>query len=148
MSVKNVEITFGNKRNITKLTAGNENIMANKNETQKKVLARIEIDHKKVNEILNLCLKDLKYPKTINNETIELIENYNETNRMITFNYTIQELQNILKIKEPSLSEFFSWFFTQHFRKYCKELYDALPESLPLYQVEDINSKIIRVDLF
>ena len=68
------------------------------------------------------------------------------SNMKITFNAPIGTLQKILKIKETTLGEFFSWYFVNNFRKYCLELYSALPESLPIYTMEEIDSLKIRID--
>ena len=58
----------------------------------------------------------------------------------------IETLQKLLKIKETSIGEFFSWYFVSNFRKYCKEKFKALPESLPIYSIEEINQLTIRID--
>ena len=75
-----------------------------------------------------------------------LVEEFNDKTKIITFNAPIGTLQKILKIKETTLGEFFSWYFVNNFRKYCLELYSALPESLPIYTMEEIDSLKIRMD--
>ena len=104
------------------------------------------MDNVKLNEILELCIKDLKFPRNIDGKKLILVEEFNDKTKIITFNEPIGTLQKILKIKETTLGEFFSWYFVNNFRKYCLELYSALPESLPIYTMEEIDSLKIRID--
>ena len=148
-----MEIVFGSKddtsldkkQTLTKLEVGNSSILAEKEESKTEE-PRIALDSIKIDEILDLCIKDLKYPRTINGKNIILVTDYNDKTKIITFNAPIGTLQKILKIKETTLGEFFSWYFVNNFRKYCLELYSALPESLPIYTMEEIDSLKIRID--
>ena len=147
-----MEITFGSKDDVKtskptlkKLEVGNSEILKKENE-EKKPDPRIALDNVKLNEILELCIKDLKFPRNIDGKKLILVEEFNDKTKIITFNVPIGTLQKILKIKETTLGEFFSWYFVSNFRKYCKEKFKALPESLPIYSIEEINQLTIRID--
>ena len=148
-----MEIVFGSKddtsldkkQTLTKLEVGNSSILAEKEESKIEE-PRIALDSIKIDEILDLCIKDLKYPRTINGKNIILVTDYNDKTKIITFGEKIETLQKLLKIKETSIGEFFSWYFVSNFRKYCKEKFNALPESLPIYSIEEINQLTIRID--
>ena len=148
-----MEIVFGSKddtsldkkQTLTKLEVGNSSILAEKEESKTEE-PRIALDSVKIDEILDLCIKDLKYPRTINGKNIILVTDYNDKTKIITFGEKIETLQKLLKIKETSIGEFFSWYFVSNFRKYCKEKFKALPESLPIYSIEEINQLTIRID--
>ena len=147
-----MEITFGSKDDVKsskptlkKLEVGNSEILKKENE-EKKPDPRIALDNVKLNEILELCIKDLKFPRNIDGKKLILVEEFNDKTKIITFNEPIGTLQKILKIKKTTLGEFFSWYFVNNFRKYCLELYSALPESLPIYTMEEIDSLKIRID--
>lgn len=151
-----MEITFGSKDDVTtskqtskptlkKLEVGNSEILKKENE-EKEQTPRIALDNVKVNEILELCIKDLKFPRNIDGKKLILVKDFDDKTKIITFSEPIGNLQKILKIKETSLDEFFSWYFVNNFRKYCMELYSALPESLPIYTMDEIDSLRIRID--
>lgn len=151
-----MEITFGSKDDVTtskqtskptlkKLEVGNSEILKKENE-EKEQTPRIALDNVKVNEILELCIKDLKFPRNIDGKKLILVKDFDDKTKIITFGEPIGNLQKILKIKETSLDEFFSWYFVNNFRKYCMELYSALPESLPIYTMDEIDSLRIRID--
>ena len=123
-----MEIVFGSKddtsldkkQTLTKLEVGNSSILAEKEESKIEE-PRIALDSIKIDEILDLCIKDLKYPRTINGKNIILVADYNDKTKIITFGEKIETLQKLLKIKETSIGEFFSWYFVSNFRKYCKK---------------------------
>ena len=147
-----MEITFGSKDDVKtskptlkKLEVGNSEILKKENE-EKKPDPRIALDNVKLNEILELCIKDLKFPRNIDGKKLILVEEFNDKTKIITFGEKIETLQKLLKIKETSIGEFFSWYFVSNFRKYCKENFKALPESLPIYSIEEINQLTIRID--
>ena len=121
-----MEIVFGSKddtsldkkQTLTKLEVGNSSILAEKEESKTEE-PRIALDSIKIDEILDLCIKDLKYPRTINGKNIILVTDYNDKTKIVTFGEKIETLQKLLKIKETSIGEFFSWYFVSNFRKYC-----------------------------
>ena len=56
-----------------------------KKKNQKIEEPRIALDSIKIDEILDLCIKDLKYPRTINGKNIILVTDYNDKTKIITF---------------------------------------------------------------
>ena len=100
-----MEIVFGSKddtsldkkQTLTKLEVGNSSILAEKEESKTEE-PRIALDSIKIDEILDLCIKDLKYPRTINGKNIILVTDYNDKTKIITFGEKIETLQKLLKI--------------------------------------------------
>ena len=111
------------------MEVGNSSILAEKEESKIEE-PRIALDSIKIDEILDLCIKDLKYPRTINGKNIILVTDYNDKTKIITFGEKIETLQKLLKIKETSIGEFFSWYFVNNFRKYI---------STPEIELNDLN---------
>lgn len=111
----------------------------------------ISIDNNHMQQLLDFCAQDLlnKRKMLVNGgETVvSLVSSYDSKNRLITFNYNIDELNKLLGLKNGELADFVSEFFYSNINKYSEILFNAIPDVLPLTSMETLQGNKVIISL-
>jgi hypothetical protein len=106
---------------------------------KKDTVEKIQLTNEQMLELVSYCVRDLMVPRKLivhgAPTVINIVKEYDEKRRFITFSCDIDELNSILKIKEKDLGDFFCSFFFTNIQKYCLELYNAIPVYLPIFEI-------------
>ena len=118
---------------------------------KKNSIKMITIDNNQMQKLLDFCAEDLMTKRKVRingvDEVISLVTDYNPMNRIITFGYSISELNKIFDMKNGELSDFLSNFFYSNINKYSEILFKAMPEVLPITSMDTLegNKVIIQI---
>lgn len=139
MTNLNNNSTNTNSVTLHKTTIGMEKILKSDDKNDKKIKEKIDLDIPKMIEVINLCVKDLSYPRKLlfKKEISEVvfIKEYNDKQRLITFNYSIDELNSMLKVNEKDLGDFFSSYLYMNLQNYCMQLFNATCLQSPILSI-------------
>lgn len=135
---------IGNNVKLNKIQTGqiNTNVDHAQNKIDNaKALPRIELTLEITNRILQLVVDDLSIPRKMlvngKEEVIIFVKEYNPKNKILKFNYGIQDINKILNLEEKDLTDFFLTFLFKNIRNYVKNEWGAQLESLPIISVDE-----------
>lgn len=149
--VKKEELKNGIKINkITMDKSGsNLNQIQNSNKNSKLVeekLPLVILDSIKIARLIDMAVADLSVKRLLkfkgSDTEIMFIKEYNPRSRIIKFNYSISEINEMLNTSDQDLSDFFLTFMFKNIRTYIKNEYNARPESLPIIGVDEAGMEI------
>ena len=131
---------------------GLENIIVEKKEEVNK----IEIDAFKLQDLIDACAKDLAEKRKINVsqainpagvEIFSFITVYDSRNRIFQFEKDVHYFNKIFGFKNLDLADLLSNFFYMNINKYSSDLFDAIPESLPMTSMEALPNNRVQVTI-
>lgn len=100
----------------------------------------IEIDNFQFYDILQECANDLMAQRKLlvngKEEIVQFVTSYDARNQTFSFGKDINFLNEALNLKLPDLADFLSNFLYTNINTYSFNLFNAIPESLPLASAE------------
>ncbi len=148
VQIKKEELQNGIK--INKITQGESLDQIEKSkENDKREIAKLPLvvlDNIKISRLIDIAVADLSVSRLLKykgqDTKINFIKEYNAKSRIVKFNFNIKEINEMLNISEPDLSDFFLTFMFKNIRTYIRNEYNARPESLPIIAVDEAGIEI------
>ena len=148
VQIKKEELQNGIK--INKITQGESLDQIEKSKDNDKwdiaKLHLVVLDNIKISRLIDIAVADLSVSRLLKykgqDTKINFIKEYNAKSRIVKFNFNIKEINEMLNISEPDLSDFFLTFMFKNIRTYIRNEYKARPESLPIIAVDEAGIEI------
>lgn len=111
----------------------------------------ISINNEQMQQLIDFCIEDLMTKRKIringSDEIISLVTEYNKASKIVTFGFSINELNKIFDMKNGELSDFLSNFFYSNINKYSEILFKATPDFLPITSMDALQGNKVSVQI-